>query len=184
MGLWYAKDTGFELTAFLDSDHTGCLDTRKSTSGGIQFLGSDKIVSWSSKKQDCTLMSTAEAEYVSLSACSAQVLWMRTQLTDYGFHLTKYPCIMIQRPLTFLFDFSRLTISPNVEVAAEKPNPMIFLKACELLGVEAEDAVHVGDDRRNDLWGARDAGCDAWLWGSDVHSFKEIAKRIGVEVRT
>nr|GEZ72506.1 hypothetical protein [Tanacetum cinerariifolium] len=68
MGLWYPKDTGFELTAFLDSDHAGCLDSRKSTSGVIQFLGGDKLVSWSSKKQDCTLMSSAEAEYVSLSA--------------------------------------------------------------------------------------------------------------------
>nr|GFB07648.1 hypothetical protein [Tanacetum cinerariifolium] len=67
MGLWYPKDTGFELTAFSDSDHAGCLDSRKSTSGGIQFLGGDKLVSWSSKKQDCTLMSAAEAEYVSLS---------------------------------------------------------------------------------------------------------------------
>ncbi|GKD54961.1 hypothetical protein Tco_1288348 [Tanacetum coccineum] len=38
MGLWYPKDTGFELTAFSDSDHVGCLDSRKSTSGGIQFL--------------------------------------------------------------------------------------------------------------------------------------------------
>ncbi|GKD47049.1 copia protein [Tanacetum coccineum] len=37
MGLWYPKDTGFELTAFSDSDHAGCLDSRKSTSGGIQF---------------------------------------------------------------------------------------------------------------------------------------------------
>nr|GEX47048.1 hypothetical protein [Tanacetum cinerariifolium] len=52
MGLWYPKDTGFELTAFSDSDHAGCLDSRKSTSGGIQFLGGDKLVSWSSKKQD------------------------------------------------------------------------------------------------------------------------------------
>ncbi|GJS92481.1 retrovirus-related pol polyprotein from transposon TNT 1-94 [Tanacetum coccineum] len=68
MGLWYPKDTGFELTAFLDSDHAGCLDSRKSTSGGIQFIGGDKLVSWSSKKQDCTSMSSAEAEYVSLSA--------------------------------------------------------------------------------------------------------------------
>ncbi|GJR93582.1 retrovirus-related pol polyprotein from transposon TNT 1-94 [Tanacetum coccineum] len=68
IGLWYSKDTGFELTAFSDSDHAGCLDSRKSTSGGIQFLGGDKLVSWSSKKQDCTLMSSAEAEYVSLSA--------------------------------------------------------------------------------------------------------------------
>lgn len=60
------------------------------------------------------------------------------------------------------------------QVAAEKPNPIIFLKACELLGVKPEEAVHVGDDRRNDIWGARDAGCDAWLWGSDVRSFKEV----------
>nr|GEU91015.1 hypothetical protein [Tanacetum cinerariifolium] len=67
-GLWYPKDNGFELTAFSDSDHAGCLDSRKSTSGVIQFLGGDKLVSWSSKKQDCTSMSLAEAEYVSLSA--------------------------------------------------------------------------------------------------------------------
>nr|GFC90290.1 copia protein [Tanacetum cinerariifolium] len=64
MGFWYPKDTGFELTAFSDSDHVGCLDSRKSTSGGIQLLGGDKLVSWSSKKQDCTSMSSAEAEYV------------------------------------------------------------------------------------------------------------------------
>nr|GEZ53853.1 hypothetical protein [Tanacetum cinerariifolium] len=70
MGLWYLKDTSFELTTFLDSDHAGCLDSHKSKSGGIQFL---------------------EAEYVSLSACCTQVLWMRTQLTDYGFHFDKIP---------------------------------------------------------------------------------------------
>ncbi|GJR64968.1 hypothetical protein Tco_0011033 [Tanacetum coccineum] len=58
MGLWYPKDTSFELTAFSDSDHAGCLDTCKSTSDGIQFLG---------------------------------VLWLRTQLTNYGFHFDKIP---------------------------------------------------------------------------------------------
>ncbi|KAL2226029.1 haloacid dehalogenase-like hydrolase domain-containing protein 3 [Sesamum indicum] len=73
-------------------------------------------------------------------------------------------------------------VAVSAEVEAEKPNPMIFLKACEFLGVQPEDAVHVGDDRRNDIWGARDAGCDAWLWGSDVKSFKEVAQRIGVQV--
>ncbi|XP_008244840.1 PREDICTED: haloacid dehalogenase-like hydrolase domain-containing protein 3 [Prunus mume] len=73
-------------------------------------------------------------------------------------------------------------VAVSAEVEAEKPNPTIFLKACELLGVKPEDAVHVGDDRRNDIWGARDAGCDAWLWGSDVHSFKEVAQRVGVQV--
>nr|GEX85627.1 retrovirus-related Pol polyprotein from transposon TNT 1-94 [Tanacetum cinerariifolium] len=90
-GLWYPKDTGFELTAFLNSDHADCLDSCKSTSGGIQFLGGDKLVSWSSKKQDCTPMSFVKAEYVSLSACYAQVLWTRTQLIDYGFHFDKIP---------------------------------------------------------------------------------------------
>ncbi|GJU40235.1 uncharacterized mitochondrial protein-like protein [Tanacetum coccineum] len=91
IGLWYLKDTSFELTAFSDSDHAGCLDSRKSTSSGIQFLGGDKLVSWSSKKQDCTSMSSAKAEYVSLSACYAQVLWLRTQLINYGFHFDKIP---------------------------------------------------------------------------------------------
>ncbi|GJV41210.1 retrovirus-related pol polyprotein from transposon TNT 1-94 [Tanacetum coccineum] len=77
MGLWYTKDSGFELIGFSDADYAGCKDTFKSTSGGAQFLG-EKLVSWSSKKQDCTALSTAEAEYMSLSACCAQVLWMRT----------------------------------------------------------------------------------------------------------
>nr|GEW23363.1 retrotransposon protein, putative, unclassified [Tanacetum cinerariifolium] len=50
-----------------------------------------KLVSWSSKKQDYTAMSTAEAEYVSLSACCAQVIWMRTQLLDYGYKYNRIP---------------------------------------------------------------------------------------------
>nr|GEY11044.1 copia protein [Tanacetum cinerariifolium] len=88
-GLWYTKDFGFELTVS-DADYVGCKDTFKSTSGGAQFL-EEKLVSWSSKKQDCTTLSTTEAEYVSLSICCAQVLWMRTQLMDYGFHFNKIP---------------------------------------------------------------------------------------------
>nr|GEX29495.1 retrovirus-related Pol polyprotein from transposon TNT 1-94 [Tanacetum cinerariifolium] len=60
----------------IDADHAGCIDTRESTSGGIQFLG-DKLVSWMSKKQDCTSMSSAEAECVTLSASCAQRIGMR-----------------------------------------------------------------------------------------------------------
>ncbi|GKC23086.1 retrovirus-related pol polyprotein from transposon TNT 1-94 [Tanacetum coccineum] len=77
MGLCNTMDSGFELTGFLDADYA-------------QFLG-EKLVSWSSKKQDYTALSIAEAEYVCLSVCCAQVLWMRTQLTDYGFHFNKIP---------------------------------------------------------------------------------------------
>ncbi|GJT51970.1 ribonuclease H-like domain-containing protein [Tanacetum coccineum] len=71
MGLWYSKDFRFKLIAYSDADHARCKDDCKSTSGGLQFLGG-KLVSWSSKKQDCTAMSTAEAEYVSFSASCAQ----------------------------------------------------------------------------------------------------------------
>ncbi|GJT01243.1 retrovirus-related pol polyprotein from transposon TNT 1-94 [Tanacetum coccineum] len=71
MGLWYPKDTGFNLTAFSDSDHAGYLDIRKS-------------------------ITIAEAEYVSLSVCCAQVLWLRTQLTDYGFHFDKIPMGIVE----------------------------------------------------------------------------------------
>nr|GEW32874.1 Gag-Pol polyprotein [Tanacetum cinerariifolium] len=66
----------FELTAFSDADHNGCIDSRKSTSGGIQFLG-DKLVSWMSKKQNCTAMSSAEAEYVALSHFRTKHIYTR-----------------------------------------------------------------------------------------------------------
>nr|GEU62726.1 retrotransposon protein, putative, Ty1-copia subclass [Tanacetum cinerariifolium] len=77
------------------TDYAGCKDTFKSTFDGAQFLG-EKLVSWSSKKQDCMALSTAKAEYVSLSAYCAQVLWMRTQLTDYGFLFNKIQSIVIR----------------------------------------------------------------------------------------
>ncbi|KAJ9562965.1 hypothetical protein OSB04_008125 [Centaurea solstitialis] len=89
-GLWYPKDSGFELTAFTDSDHAGCKLNRKSTSGACQFLG-DKLVSWSSRKQNCVSLSTAVAEYVAAACCCSQVLWMKIQLADYGYTMHRIP---------------------------------------------------------------------------------------------
>ncbi|GJW60434.1 retrovirus-related pol polyprotein from transposon TNT 1-94 [Tanacetum coccineum] len=89
-GLWYLKDSSIALTAFADADHAGCQDTRRSTSGSIQLLG-DRLVSWSSKRQKSAAISSTEAEYIALSGCCAQVLWMRSQLTDYGFGFNKIP---------------------------------------------------------------------------------------------
>ncbi|GJY47350.1 retrovirus-related pol polyprotein from transposon TNT 1-94, partial [Tanacetum coccineum] len=51
----------------------------------------DKLVCWSSKKQNYVSISTAKSEYVAVFGCCAQVLWMRTQLTDYGFFYDKVP---------------------------------------------------------------------------------------------
>nr|GEU73076.1 retrovirus-related Pol polyprotein from transposon TNT 1-94 [Tanacetum cinerariifolium] len=61
MGLWYSKDIG------------------------------DKLVSWSFKKQKSTAISSTEAKYIALSGCCTQILSMRLQLTDYGFHFNKIP---------------------------------------------------------------------------------------------
>nr|GEZ31295.1 integrase, catalytic region, zinc finger, CCHC-type, peptidase aspartic, catalytic [Tanacetum cinerariifolium] len=71
-----------------DVDHVGCQDSIRSTSRSVQFLG-EKLVSWSSKKQKYTVISTTESEYISFSDCCAQILWMRSQLTDYGFNFNK-----------------------------------------------------------------------------------------------
>nr|GEU42760.1 hypothetical protein [Tanacetum cinerariifolium] len=82
--------SSFGLTAFPYVHHTGCIDSHKSNSGGIQFRG-DKLVSWMSKKQNCTAISSAEIEYVELSTSCAQVMWIRIQLQDYGFNSNKIP---------------------------------------------------------------------------------------------
>ncbi|GJS19309.1 retrovirus-related pol polyprotein from transposon TNT 1-94 [Tanacetum coccineum] len=89
-GLWYPKDSLIALTAFADADHAGCQDTCCRTSGSMQLLG-DRLVSWSSKRQKSDVISSTEAEFIALSGCCAQILWMRSQLTDYGFGFNKIP---------------------------------------------------------------------------------------------
>nr|GEY81046.1 hypothetical protein [Tanacetum cinerariifolium] len=76
--------------AFADADHAGCQDTRRSTSGSVQFLG-ERLISWSSKRQKSVAISSTEAEYIALSGCCAQILWMRSQLSDYGLGFNKIP---------------------------------------------------------------------------------------------
>ncbi|KAJ9566817.1 LOW QUALITY PROTEIN: hypothetical protein OSB04_002783 [Centaurea solstitialis] len=90
LGLWYSKDSGFDLTAYSDSDFSGCKIDRKSTTGGCHLLGG-KLVSWTSKKQNSVSTSIAEAEYVAAGICCAQVLWLRNQLQDYDIQLSKIP---------------------------------------------------------------------------------------------
>nr|GEU97249.1 hypothetical protein [Tanacetum cinerariifolium] len=60
------EDSLIALTTFADADHTGCQDTYRSTSGSLQFLG-DRLISWSSKRQNSATISSTEAEYIALS---------------------------------------------------------------------------------------------------------------------
>ncbi|GJZ62131.1 hypothetical protein Tco_0618268 [Tanacetum coccineum] len=84
----YRGMIGTLLYITANADHAGCQDTRRSTSGSMQFLG-DKLVSWSSKMQKSAAISSTKAEYIGMSGCCAQILWMRSQLTDYGFGFNK-----------------------------------------------------------------------------------------------
>ncbi|GJS42266.1 retrovirus-related pol polyprotein from transposon TNT 1-94 [Tanacetum coccineum] len=89
-GLWYPKDSSIALTAYADADHAGCQDTKRSTSGCMQLLG-DRLVRWSSKRQKSAAISSTEDEYIALLGCCVQVLWMRSQLTDYVLGFNKIP---------------------------------------------------------------------------------------------
>ncbi|GKC73330.1 retrovirus-related pol polyprotein from transposon TNT 1-94 [Tanacetum coccineum] len=78
------------VLAFADADHAGCQDTRKGTCRSMQLLG-DRLVGWSSKKQKSIAISSTKSKYIALSGCCAQILWMRSQLTDYGLGFNKIP---------------------------------------------------------------------------------------------
>nr|GEW97730.1 putative ribonuclease H-like domain-containing protein [Tanacetum cinerariifolium] len=85
LGLWYPKDSSFDLVAYIDSDYDGASLNRKSTTGGCQYFRS-RLISWQCKKQTVAANSITEAEYMAASSCYGQMLWIHNQLLDYGFN--------------------------------------------------------------------------------------------------
>ncbi|GJW99650.1 hypothetical protein Tco_0183564 [Tanacetum coccineum] len=85
LGLWYPKDSPFNLVAYTDSDYARASLDRKSTTRGCQFLGS-RLISWQCKKQTVVANSITEAKYIAASSCCGQVLWIKNQLLDYGYN--------------------------------------------------------------------------------------------------
>nr|GEU53630.1 putative ribonuclease H-like domain-containing protein [Tanacetum cinerariifolium] len=85
LGLWYPRDSPFNLEAFSDGDYAGASLDKKSITRGCQFLGK-RLISWQCKKQTVVSNSTTEAEYVAATNCSRQVLWIQNQMLDYGFN--------------------------------------------------------------------------------------------------
>ncbi|GJZ32165.1 putative ribonuclease H-like domain-containing protein, partial [Tanacetum coccineum] len=75
LGLWYPKDSPFDLVTYIDSDYAGASLDRKSTTGGCQLLGC-RLISCQCKKQTVVANFTIKAEYVSASSCCGQVLWI------------------------------------------------------------------------------------------------------------
>ncbi|GKD81094.1 hypothetical protein Tco_1347933, partial [Tanacetum coccineum] len=85
LGLWYPRDSPFDLEAFSDSDYAGASLDRKSTTGCCQFLGK-RLISWQCKEQTVVANSTTKAEYVVVANCYGQVVWIQNQMLDYGFN--------------------------------------------------------------------------------------------------
>ncbi|GJY42295.1 hypothetical protein Tco_0429565 [Tanacetum coccineum] len=85
LGIWYPRDSPFDLEAFSDSDYAEASLERKSTIGGCQFL-TKRLISWQCKKQTIVANSTTEAEYVIAANCCGQVLWIQNQMLDYRFN--------------------------------------------------------------------------------------------------
>ncbi|GKD71726.1 putative ribonuclease H-like domain-containing protein [Tanacetum coccineum] len=85
LGLWYLRNSPFELEAFSDSNYGGASLDRKSITGGCQFLGR-RLISWQCKKQTIVANSTTKVEYVTAANCCGKVLWIQNQMMDYGFN--------------------------------------------------------------------------------------------------
>nr|GEU69944.1 ribonuclease H-like domain-containing protein [Tanacetum cinerariifolium] len=83
-------DSLIALTTFVDAYHAGYQDIRRNTSGSLQFLGDRPIAGHQKGKKSVAIFST-KAEYIALSGCCAQILWMRSQLTDYDLGFNKIP---------------------------------------------------------------------------------------------
>ncbi|GKD69923.1 hypothetical protein Tco_1324013 [Tanacetum coccineum] len=85
LGLWYTKDSPFDLEAYTDSDYAGASLDKKSTTGGCQFLRS-RLISWKCKKQTIVANTTTKAEYVAAASCCRQVPWIQNQILNYGYN--------------------------------------------------------------------------------------------------
>ncbi|GJX12800.1 ribonuclease H-like domain-containing protein [Tanacetum coccineum] len=76
LGLWYPKESSFDLEAYYDSDYAGANLDKKSTTGGCQFLVAGDLISWQCKKHQLWQLLLTEAEYVAAAHYCGQVLWI------------------------------------------------------------------------------------------------------------
>nr|GEY26187.1 hypothetical protein [Tanacetum cinerariifolium] len=83
LGLWYPKESPFDLVAYSDSDYGGATQDRKSTTRGCLFFGR-RLISWQCMKQTIVATSTTKAGYLATASGYGQVLWIQNQLLDYG----------------------------------------------------------------------------------------------------
>nr|GEZ85150.1 hypothetical protein [Tanacetum cinerariifolium] len=167
LGLWYPKDSPFDLVAYSDSDYAYASMDRKSTTRGCQFLGC-RLISWQCKKQTVVATSYTEAEYVVGASCCAQVLWIQNQMLDYGLQalVDKKKVVVNEaaiRDALHLDDAEGVDCLPNEEIfielahleiiklqtrvkKLERENKVKALKLKRLRKVETSQRVDTSDD--------------------------------------
>ena len=118
--MWYPINNSFTFKSYsVDVDWEGCVDDRKSTSGGALFLG-ESLVAWTSKKQTSIYLSTTEAEYIAEAECCAQVEWMKQTLQDIK--------VVFEEPTVIYCDNkSAISLSKNpIQHSKEKHIPIKY----------------------------------------------------------
>ncbi|GKA29095.1 uncharacterized mitochondrial protein-like protein [Tanacetum coccineum] len=128
LGLWYSRDSPFELVTYTDSDYAGATQDRKFTTGGCQFLG-NMLISWQCKKQTVVANSTTEAEYVATGSCCGQVKQMR---------ISDVECFTFEE----MFEKSKATITSKEVGTPKIPQLVVPLKKV------SDEAVHKELDDR------------------------------------
>nr|GEV13111.1 retrovirus-related Pol polyprotein from transposon TNT 1-94 [Tanacetum cinerariifolium] len=137
LGLWYLKESPFDLVAYSDSDYGGATQDRKSTTGGCLFLGR-RLISWQCKKQTIVDTSTIEAEYVAAASGCGQVLWIQNY---FGPLQGSKQRMKEQR-------FSPLLMSKALPTAANEPASLLRDDS-EGEAFPTASGLDVGQDREN-----------------------------------
>ncbi|GJW26026.1 copia protein [Tanacetum coccineum] len=119
-------------------DHAGLhQDTRRSNLDVCNYWREGLLVSWSSKRQKSTVISSTKAEYIALSGCCAQILWMRSQLTDYGLGFNKISIVHLADNFTkalgekkIEFRIKKLGMRSLLYLTASRPDIMFSVCLC------------------------------------------------------
>ncbi|GJQ91416.1 putative ribonuclease H-like domain-containing protein [Tanacetum coccineum] len=137
LGLWYPKDSPFDLVAYTDIYYAGASLDRKSTTGGCQFLGC-RLISWQCKKQTVVANSTTKAEYVDASSCCGQVLWIQNQLLDYGYNFM-HTKIFIDNNNLLAFDAKAVNDEVQLQALVDRKK-IIITESTMRRDLQLEDA--------------------------------------------
>ncbi|GJU18051.1 retrovirus-related pol polyprotein from transposon TNT 1-94 [Tanacetum coccineum] len=163
-GLWYPKDSSIALIAFADADHAGCQDTRRSTSGSMKFLG-DRLISWSSKRQKSVAISSTKAEYIALSGCCAQVLWMISLLPskhiDIIFHFIKEH--VENRVIELYFVNTKYQLADIFTKALGRERIEFLINKLGMRSFTPETLKQLADEV-DELWCQYPAGRNVYIW--------------------